>query len=106
MQRGKTTTVYEDIGSGHSVTSFSHLYKDSEEDDHNGSCDEESFLWEVIDQEDEGEADCPSQASVGDDELISKGHSVPPQLVDHSSQQENTFRGGRSVEFSILTALY
>lgn len=71
-----------------------HLYKDSEEDDHNGSCDEESFLWEVVNQEDEGETDCPPQASVGNDELISKGHSVPPELVHHSSEQENTFRGG------------
>lgn len=75
-------------------TLFPHLYKDGEEDDHNSCCDEESFLWEVVNQEDEGETDCPSQASVGNDELVSKGHSISPELVHHSSQQENTFRRG------------
>lgn len=73
-----------------------HLHKDSEEDDHDGGGDEESFLWEVVDQEDEGKADGPSQASVGDDELVSEGHGVPPQLVHHGGQQENTFRGNDS----------
>lgn len=78
-----------------------HLYKNSEEDDYNGSCDEESFLWEVINQEHEGEADGSSQASVGDDELISKGHGVPPELIHHSGQQENTFRGGGTSDSSV-----
>lgn len=76
-------------------TPCSHLYKDSEEDDHNGGRDEESLLREVVDQEDEGETNGPSETSVGDDELISKGHSVPPELVHHSGEQEDTFRGGQ-----------
>lgn len=67
----------------------------SEEDDHNGGRDEESLLREVVDQEDEGETNGPSETSVGDDELISKGHSVPPELVHHSGEQEDTFRGGQ-----------
>lgn len=69
---------------------FHYLYKDSKENDHDGSRDKESFLREVVNQEDQGEADCSSQATVGDDELVSEGHSVPPKLVHHSSEQEDT----------------
>ena len=71
------------------MTLISHLYKDSEEDDHNGSCDKEPFLWEVINEEDQGETDCSSQASVSDDELVSEGHSIPPKLVHDRGQQED-----------------
>lgn len=77
------------------ATTVSHLHKDSEEDDHDGRGDEEPLLGEVIDQEDQGKADCSSQASVGDDELISKGHDVSPQLVNHSGQQQDPFTGRR-----------
>lgn len=69
---------------------FTHLNKNSEEDDYNSCCDEESFLREVINQEDQGEADCSSQAAIGNDELISEGHSVSPKLVHHSGQKQNT----------------
>lgn len=61
-----------------------YLHKNSEEDDHNGCCDEESFFGEVIDQEDQREADRPSQAAVGNNELIAKGHHIPTHLVHHS----------------------
>lgn len=71
------------------TVTLTHLYKNSEEDDYNGCCDEESFLWEVINQEDQGETNCSSQATIGNDELISEGHSVSPQLVYHSSQKQN-----------------
>lgn len=71
---------------------FSHLYKNSEEDYYNGCCDEESFLWEVINQEDQGETDSSSQATIGNDELISEGHSISSELVYHSSQKQNTLR--------------
>lgn len=74
-----------------SRTCLPHLYKDSKENDHDGSGDEESFLWEVINQEDQGKTDCPSQATVGDDELVSEGHSVPPELVHKRGQQKHAF---------------
>lgn len=82
------------------MTTVSHLNKDGEEDDHYGSGDEEPLLGEIIDQKDQGKTDCPSQASVGDDKLISKGHGIPPQLVNHSSQQQDPFRSGRGVPVS------
>lgn len=95
------------------MTTVSHLHKDSEEDDHYGRGDEEPLLGEIIDQEDQGKADCPSQASVSDYELISKGHGIPPQLVNHSSQQQNPFRRGVCVSrhndvctFSILMSAF
>lgn len=74
------------------VASLPDLYKDGEENHHNGGCDEETFLWKVVNQEDQGETDCSSQAAVGNDELVSEGHRVPPELVHHSSEQENALR--------------
>lgn len=68
---------------------FSYLYKDCEENDHDCSCDEESLFWKVIDEEDQGETDGSSQATVGNNKLIPKCHHIPPEFVYHSSQQEN-----------------
>ncbi|KAG7278110.1 hypothetical protein CRUP_029055, partial [Coryphaenoides rupestris] len=47
----------------------------------------------VVDEEDEGEADGASQATVGDDELVPEGHRVPAQLVDHRPSAAGPLEG-------------
>lgn len=80
------------------TTFIPHLHKDGKENDHDGGCDEEPLLWEVINEEDQRKADCSSEATVGEDELVSKGHGVPPKLVHHSGEQENALHIGMMFE--------
>ena len=64
-----------------------HLHKHAEKDDGDGGGDEKLLHWKVVHEEHQREADCPSHATVGDDELIPEGHGVAAHLIDHGRQE-------------------
>lgn len=71
---------------------MSHLHKDGEEDDRDDSCDEHVSRREVvlIEQVDQGESDCSSQAAIRYDELVLGGELYYAEFVDHEGQTDDT----------------
>lgn len=66
-----------------------YLYEHCEEDDHGCCCNEEFFPVEVRQQENQREANCPSEPPVGDDELVLTGDGVHVESVHKESQHKN-----------------
>lgn len=66
---------------------MAHLHKHGEEDDSDGGGNEELLHGEVVHEEHQREADCPSQATIGNDELVPECHGVAAHLVDHCRQE-------------------
>lgn len=67
-----------------------YLHKDSEENDHYCGSNEELLPGEVIKQEDQRKGDCPSEATVGNDELVFKGDGIHTELVHNGGQKNNS----------------
>lgn len=78
-----------------------YLHKHGEQNDHDGGSNEKSFFGEIVNEEDQRETDCPSQATIGNDELVTEGHSVAAKFVDHSCEEEYAWRGKNII--SLLT---
>lgn len=66
-----------------------YLYEHSEEDDHSCCCNEELFPVEVRQQENQREANGPSEPPVGNDELVLAGDGVHVESVHKESQHQN-----------------
>lgn len=71
----------------------SHLYENSAYNNGNWTSDEKILSVNTIRQsESQGEADCPSQASVGEAKLVLVFELDGTERVDDLSQHQNTFK--------------
>ena len=72
-----------------------HLHKDGEEDDSDDGSEEQVTHGEVllVQEVAQGEGDGPSQASVGNDELVLGGQLHNSELVDEPGQAQHTCQG-------------
>lgn len=66
-----------------------YLHEHGEEDDNSCCCNEELFPVEVRQQENQREANGPSEPPIGNDELVLTGDGVHVKSVHQESQHKN-----------------